>query len=90
MSESKPPQPTIRGYTVTVEVISHRFNVEVEAEGLDRETAESTALAQVKALVEREGLKVLDAFDAEHTQVRLRAESAAYRGSRSPIVRKSS
>lgn len=89
MSEPKPPQPTIRGYTVTVEVISHRFNVEVEAEGLDRETAESTAMAQVKALVEREGRAILDTFDASRTEVRLRAEAVTYRGARAPIVRKS-
>lgn len=88
MSEPKPPAPVIRGYTVTVEVVSHRFNVEVEAEGLDRETAESTAMAQVKTLIEREGRAILDTFDAAHTEVRIRAESVAYRGSR-PAIRRS-
>lgn len=88
MSEPRTPSTTIRGYSVTVEVISHRFNVEVEAEGLSREIAESSAMSQVKALIEREGIQILDAFDAARHEIRIRAETVTYLGARSPVVRK--
>lgn len=87
MSEPKTPAPVIRGYTVTIEVISHRFNVEVEAEGLSRETAESSAMSQVKALIEREGIKILDSFDAQHHEIRIRAETVTYVGARQIVPR---